>query len=614
MFSPMFMIWATIAALTTVGMGIIFNKKPQSICAVIMFIVFYFVSWAALPALAIDMLETWIMFIAITICAAILTSIVSGESENFVPGIVPVGVIVLMLLGMIFTSGMFNASKMSKVIDLTDHGQKSTTIELASQEQALRVTPNLAEKKAAELIGSAKTPALASIAKFTDMWGNVTKDGKAVWVAPLEPNGFWRWVSNPITPGYFICSHINSVDSRLVEDKPIAYGKDFFISHDLYRHLYINGYVNYKYGDAFFQIDDDGNPYYVVPLERPQVGFWCDFPEMWVIVDAYTGDIEEAKTHDELPKWVDRAYSADVMMDRLTDWGSFSAGAWAAYVSGVEVIDPTPNLVVTMNNKGEMIYYTGTQFHKHKVNGATSGVVTINARTGKTEFYRRAGITESAAIQIINGAVANFAGRTAENPVLIQENGKETYFSVITDESGALKGYGMVWQRDRNVYGVGDTVRDAIRNYLRSARNIMGSAAFESNSAIDEIVFNGLIVSKTPVSIKGNTVFYVRLDSVKDKVFMVNMENPAEIAVTNIGEPVILTTDNSDTGVIDVNSFDNLLINITESEGQKQLDADMKDVMDRYNLKMIKDNARAEFDNLSPNQIKQLLKIIKANN
>ena len=43
--------------------------------------------------------------------------------------------------------------------------------------------------------------------KYGEMWGNVLANGKAVWVAPLEPNGFWRWVFNPVTPGYFVVSH-----------------------------------------------------------------------------------------------------------------------------------------------------------------------------------------------------------------------------------------------------------------------------------------------------------------------------------------------------------------------------------------------------------------------
>lgn len=613
MFALTFMIWAAIAAASTCGMGLMFNKKPQVFQSILVFVVFYLVSWTFLPPLAFDMLGSWFMMIAALSSAAVLTVLSADRGQDAAKAyLFPAVVAVLMFLGMFFTSSLFTASQMASVIDIVDHGQKATTIELASQEQARRVTPNLAEKRAAELIGSAEQPGLASIAKFGKMYGNVINEGKAVWVAPLEPSSFWRWVSSPTTPGYFMTSHVNIMDSRLVEDQPISYGSEgFFFGKDLHRHLYINGYVNYQYGDDFFQIDDSGVPHYVVPMERPQVGFWSSYPEKWVVVDAATGDIEEFTNHEDLPSWVDRAYSMSVMYWRLSDWGCFTPGWWACYVSGVEVIGPTPGMVVTMGSAGNMIYYTGTQFQKNKVEGATSGVVTINARTGKADFYRRAGITETAAVDIINGAVANFAGRDAEDPVLIQVNGLETYFSVITDGSGAMKGYGMVWQRNRNVYGVGDTVRDAMRAYLRSIRNNNSLSSIEGNSEVTSDVFEGLVVVITPVSRDGDTAFYLRIDTVENKVFLVNPEDPSEVATTKVGEPVRISAFNTEPGTIDVDSFDNLLVTLSESDSQIRLDSDTTVIMQRYEESVKRNDAKAKLEGLSAEQVDELLRALK---
>lgn len=612
MFAPTFMIWAVIAAVVTCGMGLFFRKKSQIFQSVLMFIVFYVISWLFLPPIAIDMLATWELAIVITFVSAFITWLATpcGEETAKVL-IVPLSIFAIMFVGMIATSGIFNATEMAKVADVTDHGQKETTMELASQEQAQRVTPNLAEKKAAELIGSAKQKGLASVARFGTMYGNVTPEGKAVWMAPLEPNGFWRWVSNPTTPGYFIASHVNSEDSRLIEDKPISYGTSgFYFSKDLHRHLYVNGYVNYQYGDTFFQVDDEGVPYYVVPLERPQVGFWSYFPEKWVVVNAKTGDIKEVDSHEDLPNWVDRAYSNKLMEARLEDWGCFSAGAWACYFSGVEVIDPTPGMIVTMDHKNTMVYITGTQFQNNKVEGGTSGVATVNARTGKIEFYRRAGITETAAMEIVNGAVANFKGRDSEPPVLVQVNGLETYFSVITDASGARKGYGMVWQRNRNVYGTGDSVEDATRAYLRSARKSKSMTALEGNTEIEAIIFEGLVVTITPVSRGGETTFYLRIDTVADKIFVVNMENLAEVATTNVGEPVRISTFNAEPSTVEVDTFDNLAINLNESDAQIKLTANTNAIMQRYKEETQRNDADAQLRELNPEQVRKLLKML----
>lgn len=613
MFALTFGIWAAIAAGTTFGMGLVFKKEKKVRSSIAMFVLFYALSWIILPPLALDLLGTWAYFLSILVISAVIAINQSEDKDNDLSIMALVAIYLLvMVVGMVATSGVFMAQDMASVITLRDHGQKDSTIELVSQSQAQRVTPGLALKRAAELIGASQQKGLASVAKYGAMYGNVTSEGNAVWVAPLEPSGFWRWVSSPVTPGYFISSHVNNMDSRLVEDQPIAYGiTGFYFGKDLHRHLYINGYVNYSYGDAFFQIDDSGTPYYVVPMERPQVGFWSKFPERWAVVNATTGEITDVKNSDDLPQWVDRAYSQSIMQKRLKDWGCYSPGWWACFFSGVEVIDPTPGVTVTMNDTGNMIYYTGTQFRNNKVEGATSGVVTINTRTGHVDFYRRAGITEKAAVDIINGAVANFTGRDAEDPVLIQVNGLETYFAVITDASGAKKGYGMVWQRNRDVYGIGDTVVDATRAYLRSVRENKNLTAFEGASSIDPDVFEGLVITITPVVRDGETAFYLRIDTVDDKVFIVNTDTPAEVATTSVGEPVRVTTFNSEPGTVEVDHFDNLLINLLESEGQRNLTSETEEVMIRYKEQHQKQDAAAQIGNLTPSQVREVLKLLK---
>ena len=612
MFAITFMIWGAIAAASTCAMGLVINKNPQIYRSILAFVAFYIFSWLFLPPIAFDMIDTWWMLILVLSSASGLTWFGLYEDDFLSVCIAPIVVFVVMIIGAFFTSGIFNSREMANVIDIVDHGQKETSIELVSQEQARRVTPNLALKQAAELIGSAKQPGLASVAMYGAMYGNVTAEGKAIWVSPLEPSGFWRWVSSPVTPGYFVTSHVNIMDSRLVEDQPIAYGGEgFYFSKDLSRHLYLNGYINYRYGYAFFQIDDEGVPYYVVPMERPQVGFYSYYPEKWAIVNATTGDIQDVTSHEDLPGWIDRAYSISIMRERLKDWGCLSAGWWACTFSGIEVTVPTPGMVVTMDSAAKMIYYTGTQFQNNKVEGATSGVVTINARTGKTEFYRRAGITEDAAVAIINGAVANFAGRDAEKPVLVQVNGLETYFSVITDASGAMKGYGMVWQRNRNVYGTGDTVGDAMRDYLRRVRNNKSLSSIEGNSEVVPDIFEGIVVVITPVSRKGDTSFYVRIDTVEDKVFVINLENPSEVATTKVGEPVRISAFNAEPGTIDVDSFDNLLVTLSESDSQIRLSNDTSAVMQRYEESVKRNDTEVKLKGLSADQVNQLLQLLK---
>lgn len=611
LFALTFMIWGAIAALVTALMGWAWNKSVNTIASIGMFILFYTISWLFLPPIAIDMIDSWLMLLVVTTLAAILTSLASTRADRS-PAIVPLGLCAAMLVGLFLTSGVFNARSMAEVITVVNHGQKDTAMELASQEQAQRVTVKLAHKRAAELLGSAQQPGLGSVAEYGDMYGNVTAEGTAIWVAPLQHTTCFRWLANGTTPGYFKVSHVNVMESALVEDQPIAYGSSgFYFGNDLSRHLYINGYVNYNYGSPFFQIDDAGVPHYIVPMERPQVGFYSNFPEKWAVVNATTGEITDIESHEELPAWIDRAYPITIVENRLADWGCYSQGPWACYISGVEVVEPTPGMVVTMSVDNEMIYYTGTQFHNNKVDGATSGVATINARTGAVDFYRRSGITEKAAIAIMDGAVANYTGRTAESPVLIQVNGLETHFSVITDASGAKKGFGMVWQRNRDAYGTGDTVSEALRAYLRSVSNIKAMTSLEGNSEIEPIVFEGLVVAITPFNRDGETAFYLRIDTVADKVFVVNTARPAEVATTNPGDPVGLTTFNAEPSTIEVDEFDNLSFDLADSEIQMRLTENTKFVLKRHQERVQRNNAKARLSELSPGQVRRLLEALE---
>lgn len=612
MFSIYFLVWPAIAAATMVGMGLLVNKKVPIVRTIFMVVLMYIYSWAVLPPFAPDMAATWLTVFVMALIAAGLTLISQDSYEKNIFGFAaPAAVFVGFLAVAFFSSSIFNASRMANVIDVTDNGTKSTTVELVSQERARRVTTGLAYKKAAELIGSAEESGLASIVQFGTMYGNVTPEGEAVWMAPLEPTSFFRWWSNPTTPGYFIASHVNVNDSQLVEDKPISYGEGFYLGHNLDRHLYMNGYINYRYGDPFFQIDNEGNPHYVVPMMRPQVGIYSYFPEKWVMVDADSGYITEYDAAEDLPEWVDRAYPSDVMRDRLSDWGCYNSGFLACWFTGEDVIEPTPGMVITMDNENNMIYYTGTQFQNNRTDGATSGVSIINARTGAAEYYRRAGITEVAAMEIINGAVSNYAGWSASKPVLIQINGLETYFSVVTDASGARKGFGMVWQRNRDVYGVGATVEEALQGYLRLVRANRSVTALEGNTEIEEISYEGSIVSLRPVVSGGETSFYLRLDSVDDKVFMISSANPAEVATSTVGERVRVTTLNPEPAVISVTEFDNLMMELVESEGQISLNQQAEEVNRRNETETNRSNLEAQISDMDPEEVRAALRAVE---
>ena len=90
-------------------------------------------------------------------------------------------------------------------------------------------------------------------------------------------------------------------------------------SKDLNRYLRFNN-INALYSSKYFEIDDEGNPYWVVPCHRNKVGLFNGRdPVSVILLNAVTGEIKNYKLGEE-PQWVDHAISLDVMMDQANDY------------------------------------------------------------------------------------------------------------------------------------------------------------------------------------------------------------------------------------------------------------------------------------------------------
>ena len=66
------------------------------------------------------------------------------------------------------------------------------------------------------------------------------------------------------------------------------------------------------YGELSFEIDEEGIPYWIAPVKKFNIGlFGGETVGKVVICNAIDGSM---KTYDieDVPQWVDRAYSADL--------------------------------------------------------------------------------------------------------------------------------------------------------------------------------------------------------------------------------------------------------------------------------------------------------------
>lgn len=511
-------------------------------------------AWWFMTVFSLYLVGTWVQLVVIA-AIAVLFRYLPGQVTGYSILTYTAGVFILICVGMVTSAPMFNAQQYGSLI-VPEMKERDATVPLVDQTQARVVTDSLAVKRAAEILASATEAGLGSRVVTGDVWGNKVGD-TMYWIMPLEHNGFWKWMANDSTPGYIAVSQMNEMVTKFVQDKPLKIGEKAWMDDNIYRHLFNRGFKNQIMGEAIFQVDDEWNPYWVVPMYLPQVGIGGEMPVSWSIVNATTGEVANYENEADVPAWVDRLYHQDMIAERFNDWGCWSQGAIACMFTGNNVTVATPGINVTIDSGLDIVYYSGTQFQNNKSEGATSGFFTANARTGKISFYRRAGISEEAAKGVMNGAYADFEGYRAADNVLLSLNGKEVYFSVIVDGNGSRKGFALVLQTNRNVFGKGNSIQAALTDFGRSMQRAGRDAGFSSAPAPVNKVYSGIVKTITAVVQNDRTSFYLTLDTIPGKIIEVSEEKIGEIVVTKVGDRVQFQTDNEEPGVIFATVFDN---------------------------------------------------------
>lgn len=478
-----------------------------------------------------------------------------------------VSAVAVLGVGFYTSAPIFNADAYGRLVAV-EVKERDASVPLVDQSQARTVTDKLALKRAAEILASATESGLGSRVEVGEPWGNKVGD-TMYWIMPLEHSGFGKWNAHGTTPGFIAVSQTSEMVTKFVQDKPLKIGEEAWGDDNVYRHLFNRGFKNEIMGEAIFQVDDEWNPYWVVPMSLPQVGMGGEMPVSWSVINAVTGDVQTYTNIDDVPAWVDRLFHQDMISERFNDWGCWSQGWVACFWTGNDVIVSTPGINVTIDAAHDIVYYSGTQFQNNKSEGATSGFYTANARTGKITFYRRAGITETAAKAVMDGAYADFEGYNAADCVLLTINGEAAYFSIIVDGAGSRKAFAIVSQTNRNVFGKGNSIQAALTDYGRSMQRAGRDAGFSAGSVPAGKSFEGRVLTMTPVMQNDRTSFYLTLDTLPGKIVEISEEKIGDIVVTKVGDRVRFTTDNDEPVVIFSTEFDNL--GFTGKEGPAEV-------------------------------------------
>lgn len=462
--------------------------------------------------------------------------------------------LIYILLVPLFTSlPMFRSQSYRTLIGNVKNGENvSNHIAPISLDKIRVVDKKLAYLLGEKVLGS--QPSLGSQVELGDFF--IQKVGSDLyWVAPLLHSGFFKWLNNQDgTKGYVMVSATNERDVKLVQTIngkaiKIKYQPEAFFGSQIHRHIYFNGFTSTGLSDFSFEIDDKGNPFWVVTKFDKKVGFSGKDATGVVIVDAETGSMKDYPLTN-IPKWVDRVQPVSFIEDQLNDWGKYVHGYWN--FSNTDMLQTTEGLVLVYGKDNNSYWYTGlTSVGKDE---SAVGFVLVDTRTKETTYYKQSGATEYAAQRSAEGKVQE-KGYYASQPIPYNINNIPTYVMTLKDDGGLVKMYAMVAISDYTIVGVGNTMRESLTafksTYNMSGNKLNSSSLTKKNQLVS-------IVTRVTNDVKNGNSFYYFTVKDNSTIFIGSSQVSNELPLTMVGDSVNVSFDLDNETVTDISSFENM--------------------------------------------------------
>ena len=379
------------------------------------------------------------------------------------------GVILLLVLGAVYfigsilSSPIVNAKKYQKLMKV-EQGNFTEDVEELSFDKI-----PLLDRDTAALLGDRKMGSMVDmVSQFEadDIYSQINYKDNPVRVTPLRYASIIKWFTNRSEgiPAYIRINMANQNTELVKLDKGMKYVNSEYFNRNIYRHLRF-AHPTYIYGDLSFEIDDDGVPYWIAPVKKYNIGlFGGETIGKVVICNAITGETTTYKTTD-VPEWVDRVYSADLLVNLFDYYGTLKHGFFNSVLSQKDCLKTTDGYNYLALDD-DVWMYTGVT----SVNGDQSnvGFCIIQSETMETKYYECEGATEASAMSSAEGQVQNLK-YTATFPLLLNISGEPTYFIALKDDAGLVKKYAMVNVQKYQIVAIGDSVSQCEEQLSESA-------------------------------------------------------------------------------------------------------------------------------------------------
>ena len=424
-------------------------------------------------------------------------------------------VLLIYVAGNILSSPIVNAGKYQKLLNVVE---SDFTEDI--QQVSYHTIP-LLDKDSATLLGNRKMGSMVDMVsqfEVADDYTQINYQDMPVRVTPLVYASTIKWLTNHKAgiPAYIKIDMATQNTECVKLKETIKYSKSELFNHNIYRHLRFHYPMDIFDDQIFFEISDEGTPYWVCPVRKFNIGLFGGHTVGSVVLcNAITGECTKYAVED-VPTWIDKVYSAELLTELYNYYGIYKHGFFNSILGQKDCLMATNGYnYIALDD--DVWVYTGVT----SVSGDQSnvGFVLMNQRTMETKYYKIEGAIEDSAMSSAEGQVQNL-GYKATFPLLLNISDEPTYFMALKDGAGLVKKYAMVNVHKYQWVAIGDTVKDCEKEYMALlVKNGISESQYD-NGLYEQIT--GKITALAPVTIEGNTHYYVALDA-SDVLFDVDV-------------------------------------------------------------------------------------------
>lgn len=463
--------------------------------------------YVSIPAINMQDMEFWVYLLIIFIFYKImgvidLKDIIMGRKKLDLKGYksyVVVIVIFVIILGInFFVSPVVDAKGYSKRITIDE----STNFIDDVKEVNFKSLP-LLDKASSQKLGDrvmGQMPELVSQFRVSDLYTQINYKSDIMRVTPLEYASVIKYFTNrgKGVKGYISVNSVTGEATLTKLKKGMRYMPSGLFNERLERKLRLL-YPTEIFDEINFEIDNEGNPYWIVPTVKYKGISVRKEINGVIIFDPITGKGKKYSV-DKVPSWVDHVYSADLVIEQVNDWGTYKSGFVNSVIGQKGVVVTTDGYNYTVMNDDVYLYTGITSVATDESN---IGFILCNMRTKETHFYAVPGAEEYSAMASAEGQVQQMKYESSF-PLLINLNNRPTYLMSLKDNAGLVKMYAFVDVADYQKV----VVTDSSLGIEKASNNYLNNVSYEDNKSSKKEK-SIKIKSITSAIISGNTNYYI---------------------------------------------------------------------------------------------------------